>query len=58
MPPGTTSALTSRGAEIRIYLDDCETPELAIDASDLVDGRFNDGKFCFYTYSQVRKQQF
>lgn len=39
---------------IRVYVDDCESPEMIIRARDLV-GRneFNNGLFCFYNYSQV-----
>ena len=39
---------------IRVYVDDCDTPEMIIRATDLI-GRneFNNGLFCFYNYSQV-----
>mmetsp|Transcript_7810 Transcript_7810/g.16289 ORF Transcript_7810/g.16289 Transcript_7810/m.16289 type:complete len:1072 (+) Transcript_7810:106-3321(+) len=38
---------------IRVYVDNCEVPEMTIRAEDLISrNRFNDGKFCFYNYSQ------
>jgi hypothetical protein len=44
---------------IRVYVDDCENPELVIRARDLI-GRneFNNGHFCFYNYSQVSLKMF
>ena len=39
---------------IRVYVDDCDTPEMTISATELV-GRneFNVGHFCFYNFAQV-----
>ena len=39
---------------VRVYVDDCDTPEMTISATELV-GRneFNVGHFCFYNFSQV-----
>ena len=39
---------------MRVYIDDCETPELTVRARDLIGrNQFNNGQFCFYNYSQV-----
>ena len=39
---------------MRVYIDDCETPEITVRARDLIGrNQFNNGQFCFYNYSQV-----